>query len=72
ANFSTGDFAYDWVLHYMENHRVWNESRSFKVVARNAASRPNRSSGVGAADGQPLAFFEPAPETPSLFRWRGH
>ncbi|KAJ7618772.1 P-loop containing nucleoside triphosphate hydrolase protein [Roridomyces roridus] len=73
AEFTTGDFAYDWVLHYLENSRVWNESRSFKVVARNALSRPRHSAGVGsAADGHPLGYFEPAQATPSLFRWKGH
>ncbi|KAJ7508840.1 P-loop containing nucleoside triphosphate hydrolase protein [Mycena galericulata] len=72
ATFSTGDFAYDWVLYYMENDRVWHESRSFKVVARHPSSRPNQSSGMGGPDGHPLGFFEPAPLTPSLFRWKGY
>ncbi|KAJ7479279.1 hypothetical protein FB451DRAFT_1131411 [Mycena latifolia] len=72
AQFSTGDFAYDWVLNYLENHRVWNESRSFKVVARNAASRPNQSSSLGRVDGHPDPIYEPAPLTPSFFRWKGY
>ncbi|KAJ7094211.1 hypothetical protein C8R44DRAFT_684782 [Mycena epipterygia] len=72
AEFSTGDFAYDWILNYLEHHRVWNESRSFKVVARNAASRPNQSSSLGRIDGHPDPIYEPAPSTPSLFRWRGY
>ncbi|KAJ7691401.1 hypothetical protein B0H17DRAFT_1179593, partial [Mycena rosella] len=72
AEFSTGDFAYDWVLNYLENHRVWNESRSFKVVARSAASRPNQPSSLGRIDGHPDLIYEPAPATPSLFRWKGY
>ncbi|KAJ6562735.1 P-loop containing nucleoside triphosphate hydrolase protein [Mycena vulgaris] len=72
AEFSTGDFAYDWVLNYLENHRVWNESRSFKVVARNALLRPNQSSSLGRADGHPDPIYEPAAATPSFFRWKGY
>ncbi|KAJ6610641.1 hypothetical protein B0H10DRAFT_1883311 [Mycena sp. CBHHK59/15] len=72
AEFTTGDFAYDWVLNYLENHRVCNESRSFKVVARNASSRPNRSLNLGQIDGHPDPIYEPAPEAPELFRWRGY
>ncbi|KAF7351818.1 p-loop containing nucleoside triphosphate hydrolase protein [Mycena venus] len=74
AEFGTHDFAYDWVLNYLEHHRVWNESRSFKVVARNAASRPNSSTSasLGSTDGHPDAIYEPAPLTASFFRWRGY
>ncbi|KAJ7731579.1 hypothetical protein DFH07DRAFT_781238 [Mycena maculata] len=53
AEFSAGDFAYDWVVAYLEKHRVWNESRSFKVVARNPALRPYPSSNLGKVDGHP-------------------
>ncbi|KAJ7775582.1 P-loop containing nucleoside triphosphate hydrolase protein [Mycena metata] len=74
AEFPMGDFAYDWVVHYLEHHRVWNESRSFKVVARNAASRPSQS--VKKLDGpldHPIPIYEPATaQSPSLFRWRGY
>ncbi|KAJ7331414.1 hypothetical protein DFH08DRAFT_1083917 [Mycena albidolilacea] len=72
AEFGTRDFAYDWVLNYLEHHRVWNESSSFKVVARNAATRPNASSALGKTDGHPDAIYEPAPLTGSWFRWKGH
>ncbi|KAJ7772362.1 P-loop containing nucleoside triphosphate hydrolase protein [Mycena metata] len=72
AEFVTRDFAYDWVLNYLEHHRVLNESRSFKVVARNASSRPNASSALGRHDGAPDPIYEPAPERPAFFRWRGY
>ncbi|KAF7369609.1 p-loop containing nucleoside triphosphate hydrolase protein [Mycena venus] len=73
AEFSTGDFAYDWVVNYLENHRVWNESRSFKVVARNAATRPYPTSNLGKIDGHPDPLYEPATtKSPSFFRWRGY
>ncbi|KAJ6559814.1 P-loop containing nucleoside triphosphate hydrolase protein [Mycena capillaripes] len=72
AEFGTRDFAYDWMLNYMENHRVWNESRSFKVVARNASSRPNAATALGKSDGFPDPIYEPAPQVPSWFWWRGY
>ncbi|KAJ7899269.1 hypothetical protein B0H14DRAFT_3543654 [Mycena olivaceomarginata] len=72
AEFGTRDFAYDWVLNYLEHHRVWNESSSFKVIARNAATRPNASSALGKTDGHPDVIYEPAPLTGSWFRWRGY
>ncbi|KAJ7859819.1 P-loop containing nucleoside triphosphate hydrolase protein [Mycena olivaceomarginata] len=73
AEFSVGDFAYDWVVNYLENHRVWNESRSFKVVARNAASRPYPTSNLGKVDGHPDPVYEPATtQSPSIFRWKGY
>ncbi|KAF7342731.1 p-loop containing nucleoside triphosphate hydrolase protein [Mycena sanguinolenta] len=72
AEFETRDFAYDWVLNYLEHHRVWNESSSFKVIARDASLRPNASSALGKTDGHPDAIYEPAPLTPSFFRWRGY
>ncbi|KAJ7434341.1 P-loop containing nucleoside triphosphate hydrolase protein [Mycena galericulata] len=73
AEFALGDFAYDWVVTYLEHHRVWNESRSFKVVARNFATRPYPSSTLGKIDGHPDPLYEPATaQSPSLFRWRGY
>ncbi|KAF7369618.1 p-loop containing nucleoside triphosphate hydrolase protein [Mycena venus] len=74
AEFPMGDFAYDWVVHYLEHYRVWNESRSFKVVARNAESRPPQSlKKVGGATDHPIPIYEAATaQTPSLFHWRGY
>ncbi|KAJ7634405.1 P-loop containing nucleoside triphosphate hydrolase protein [Roridomyces roridus] len=73
AEFASGDFAYDWVVNYLENHRVWNESRSFKVVARNATTRPYPTSNLGKVDGHPDPLYEPATtQSPSLFRWKGY
>ncbi|KAJ7893203.1 hypothetical protein B0H13DRAFT_2037611 [Mycena leptocephala] len=73
SEFVMGDFAYDWVVNYLENHRVWNESRSFMVVARNAATRPYPKSNLGKIDGHPDPLYEPATsQNPSLFRWKGY
>nr|GAT49808.1 P-loop containing nucleoside triphosphate hydrolase protein [Mycena chlorophos] len=77
AEFGTGDFAYDWVTCYMDSQRVWHESRSFKVVARNAALRPKHGAIagkalLGATDGHPDPVYEPAQASPALFRWKGY
>ncbi|KAJ7726602.1 P-loop containing nucleoside triphosphate hydrolase protein [Mycena olivaceomarginata] len=59
AEFPMGDFAYDWVVHYLEHHRVWNENQSLKKVD-------------GPTD-HPIPIYEPATaQSPSLFRWRGY
>ncbi|KAJ7067514.1 hypothetical protein C8F01DRAFT_1121519 [Mycena amicta] len=72
AEFGTRDFAYDWVLHYLDSQRIWRESRSFKVIARNATLRPNAASALGEVDGHPDPVYEPSHSNPSLFRWRGY
>ncbi|KAJ7848030.1 hypothetical protein B0H14DRAFT_2583252 [Mycena olivaceomarginata] len=71
AEFGTRNFAYDWVPNYLEHHRMWNESSSFKVVMRNTPTRPNTLSALGKTDGHPDAIHEPAPLIGSWFRWRG-
>ncbi|KAK7023348.1 p-loop containing nucleoside triphosphate hydrolase protein [Favolaschia claudopus] len=74
AEFPVRDFSYDWVVHYLEHHRVWNESRSFKIVARNATSRPFQLSKntTGSTD-HPVPIYEAATaQSSSLFRWRGY
>ncbi|CAK5275071.1 unnamed protein product, partial [Mycena citricolor] len=80
AEFQTQDFAYDWVVHYLVSQRVFKESRFFRVVARNAATRPGTGLVDGAEmernqseiDGHPDAVYEPAAATPIFFRWQGY
>ncbi|KAJ7622493.1 hypothetical protein FB45DRAFT_927826 [Roridomyces roridus] len=75
AEFEMGDFAYDWVITYLENERLWNESRSFKVVARNPSSRPHlhQPESGKPLDDHPSPWYEPATtQSPALFRWRGY
>ncbi|KAJ7479000.1 hypothetical protein FB451DRAFT_1240375 [Mycena latifolia] len=73
AEFAMGDFAYDWVISYLEHHRLWNESRSFKVVAQNTNSRPDQSSHLGKIDGYPdPVYVATTDQSPSLFCWRGY
>ncbi|KAK6984871.1 hypothetical protein R3P38DRAFT_3231263 [Favolaschia claudopus] len=72
AEFSTNDFAYDWVLSYLENNRVWKESRFFKVVARISVPRIPPTPSAMKMDGHPDALYEPASLTPSVFQWQGY
>ncbi|CAK5283040.1 unnamed protein product [Mycena citricolor] len=80
AEFQTQDFAYDWVVHYLVSQCVFKESRFFRVVARNAATRPGTGLVDGAEmernqseiDGHPDAVYEPAAATPIFFRWQGY
>ncbi|KAJ6452454.1 hypothetical protein C8R45DRAFT_641317 [Mycena sanguinolenta] len=74
AEFPMGDFAYDWVVNYLEHHRVWNESRSFKVVARNAMLRPYQTlKKINGPTDHPIPIYEPATaHSSTLFRWRGY
>ncbi|KAF7340562.1 p-loop containing nucleoside triphosphate hydrolase protein [Mycena sanguinolenta] len=74
AEFPMGDFAYDWVVNYLEHHQVWNESRSFKVVARNAMLRPYQTlKKITGPTDHPIPIYEPATgQSSTLFRWRGY
>ena len=82
ATFSTGDFAFDWVRRYLEDHHIWDQSRIFHVAACNPALRQGKSAGLGEEgrpyyaqnldDGHPRPVYQPAPQSPDLFQWRGH
>jgi hypothetical protein len=60
------------VKNYLESYHIWDQSRSFNVVAKNTAFLPNPSSVLGATDGQPDPVYEPANQAPEIFRWRGY
>ncbi|KAJ7656037.1 hypothetical protein DFH06DRAFT_475324 [Mycena polygramma] len=42
ASFKQGELSYEWVSAYIDHHKVWNRSRTFRVVARDAAQMTNR------------------------------
>jgi hypothetical protein len=56
---------------YIDHHKVWNRSRTFRVVARNAEKMANRDLAISAVDGYPAAVYEPSNSEPELFHWRG-
>ncbi|KAJ7351438.1 P-loop containing nucleoside triphosphate hydrolase protein [Mycena albidolilacea] len=71
ASFKHGELSYEWVSAYIDHHKVWNRSRTFRVVARNAETLANRDLALNGADGYPDAVYEPSTEEPELFHWRG-
>ncbi|KAF7337377.1 p-loop containing nucleoside triphosphate hydrolase protein [Mycena sanguinolenta] len=71
ASFKQGELSYEWVSAYIDHHKVWNRSRTFRVVARNAEKLANRDLALNGADGYPDAVYEPSAQDPELFHWRG-
>ncbi|KAJ7249803.1 P-loop containing nucleoside triphosphate hydrolase protein [Mycena haematopus] len=71
ASFKQGELSYEWVSAYIDHHKVWNRSRTFRVVARNAEKLANRDLALNGADGYPDAVYEPSAHEPELFHWRG-
>ncbi|KAJ7075288.1 P-loop containing nucleoside triphosphate hydrolase protein [Mycena belliarum] len=71
ASFKKGELSYEWVSAYIDHHKVWNRSRTFRVVARNAEKMANRDLAISAVDGYPDAVYEPSDSEPELFHWRG-
>ncbi|KAJ7118266.1 P-loop containing nucleoside triphosphate hydrolase protein [Mycena epipterygia] len=71
ASFKQGELSYEWVSAYIDHHKVWNRSRTFRVVARNAEKMANRDLTISAVDGYPDAVYEPSNSEPELFHWRG-
>ncbi|KAJ7263450.1 P-loop containing nucleoside triphosphate hydrolase protein [Mycena rebaudengoi] len=71
ASFKQGELSYEWVSAYIDHHKVWNRSRTFRVVARNAEKMANRDLAISAVDGYPAAVYEPSNSEPELFHWRG-
>ncbi|KAJ7624490.1 P-loop containing nucleoside triphosphate hydrolase protein [Roridomyces roridus] len=71
ASFKQGELSYEWVSAYLDHHKVWNRSRTFRVVARNADRMVNHDLAIAAADGYPSAVYEPSNSDPELFFWQG-
>ncbi|KAJ7036357.1 P-loop containing nucleoside triphosphate hydrolase protein [Mycena alexandri] len=72
ASFKQGELSYEWVSAYIDHHKVWNHSRTFRVVARDAEKMANRDLAIGGGgDGYPDAVYEPSNSEPELFHWRG-
>ncbi|KAK6966527.1 p-loop containing nucleoside triphosphate hydrolase protein [Favolaschia claudopus] len=70
ASFKQGELSYEWVSAYIDHHKVWNRSRTFRVVARNAEKVANRDLALNGADGYPDIIYEPSAHEPELFHWR--
>ena len=80
ASFTRGDFAFDWVKRYLEDQKVWDNSRVFMVTACNPLRRgiPPTNTAVSKndpnelLDGLPHPIYEPAVREPELFHWKNH
>ncbi|KAK7035646.1 P-loop containing nucleoside triphosphate hydrolase protein [Favolaschia claudopus] len=71
AQFNEGDPAYEWILLFITQERVWKRSREFVVTANNserkwAVKTASDPTVVGSAE------YVPTYQAPQLFRWRGH
>ncbi|KAJ7713413.1 P-loop containing nucleoside triphosphate hydrolase protein [Mycena metata] len=71
AQFNEGDPAYEWIILFLTQERVWKRSRDFIVTAKNSqrkwavqtSTSPTR---VGNAE------YVPTYQAPQLFKWRGY
>lgn len=79
ASFQYGDYAFDWIKSYLDHLQIWNQSRVFRV---NACS-PYRLGGwyphchdsnteYVSSDGIPKPVYQPAPDEPTFFHWKGY
>lgn len=78
ASFKRNDFAFDWVKRYLEDLRVWDKSRVFRVTSGNPHVQRHTNTSLDGQkhkcieDGRPSPIYQPAPNEPELFRWRNH
>ncbi|CAK5276803.1 unnamed protein product [Mycena citricolor] len=70
ASFKQGELSYEWVTAYLNHHKVWNRSRTFRVNARNAKVVANSEFALATGDGYPDIVYEPDNSEPELFFWR--
>ncbi|KAK7050933.1 hypothetical protein VNI00_005045 [Paramarasmius palmivorus] len=71
AQFDEGDPAYEWVVHFLTQQRVWRRSREFRVSAK--SSKRKWAIQPGFEDfGKDNADYVPTYELPQIFRWNGH
>ncbi|KAF7335785.1 hypothetical protein MVEN_02234500 [Mycena venus] len=71
AQFNEGDPAYEWIVLFITQERVWKRSREFVVTATNsdrkwAVKATSDLKVVGSAE------YVPTYSTPMLFKWRGY
>ncbi|KAJ7510970.1 P-loop containing nucleoside triphosphate hydrolase protein [Mycena galericulata] len=70
AQFNEGDPAYEWIVLFITQERVWKRSREFVVSAKNS----QRKWAVDTASDSTMAGnaeYVPLYQIPQLFRWRG-
>ncbi|KAF5346178.1 hypothetical protein D9758_009975 [Tetrapyrgos nigripes] len=75
AEFTEGDPAYEWLIHFLTHEQLWRRSYDFRVFATNSKRR--WSIGTGGSTKEPgtkkgNAEYVPTYEQPLLFRWNGY
>ncbi|KAJ7033568.1 P-loop containing nucleoside triphosphate hydrolase protein [Mycena alexandri] len=71
AQFSEGDPAYEWIILFLTQERVWQRSRDFTVTAKNSQRKWTvQTSADPTTVGN--AEYVPTYQAPQLFRWRSH
>ncbi|KAF8994252.1 P-loop containing nucleoside triphosphate hydrolase protein [Hymenopellis radicata] len=71
ARFDQGDPAYEWIVHFITQEKVWTRSREFRVTSKSSKREWSIENGPenmrkGNAD------YVPTYELPQLFRWKGY
>jgi mitochondrial chaperone BCS1 len=73
AQFDHGDPAYEWILLFLTQEKIWKRTRDFKVTAHNSRRKWGIKPGADAGiDVEENADYVPTYEMPQIFRWRGH
>ncbi|EKM76611.1 hypothetical protein AGABI1DRAFT_62968 [Agaricus bisporus var. burnettii JB137-S8] len=71
AEFSEGDPAYDWIINFITQEKVWRRSRDFRVSAKSSRRRWGISSASGMeARAIDSAEYVPTYDLPQIFWWR--
>jgi hypothetical protein len=73
AEFENGDPAYEWMLLFLTQEKIWKRTRDFKVTAHNSRRKWGINPGADAGiDIEENADYVPTYEMPQIFRWRGN
>ncbi|TFK65882.1 P-loop containing nucleoside triphosphate hydrolase protein [Pluteus cervinus] len=70
AQFSEGDPAYDWIVLFLTQEKVWRRSRDFTVTAKSSKRKWGIKTGEEEFDEN--ADYVPTYELPQLFSWGGY
>ncbi|KAK0185542.1 P-loop containing nucleoside triphosphate hydrolase protein [Armillaria mellea] len=70
ARFDQGDPAYEWIVHFLTQEKVWKRSRDFRVTAKSSKCEWSIETGPESVHGN--AEYVPEYAKPQIFRWDGY
>ncbi|KAK0451219.1 P-loop containing nucleoside triphosphate hydrolase protein [Desarmillaria tabescens] len=70
ARFDQGDPAYEWIVLFLTQEKVWKRSRDFRVTAKSSKREWSIETGPESVQGN--AEYVPEYANPQLFRWEGY